>query len=231
MRALVIQQDHVSPPGPVRAQLERRLYDVVEHVVVPAERFHDPGVSTSFPPVTDFDLVVAMGAPWSVYDTELIDPWVTQEMELLREADDAGVPTLGICFGGQLLAAAHGGQVERSSRPELGWVDIETDVAELVPAGPWFQWHFDRWQLPPGAIEIARNAASSQAFTLRRNLAVQFHPELTPAMLHGWLDNGGRHQVEQLGIDVERLVEQTAREARAAEARTCALVDAFVDRW
>ncbi len=231
MRALVIQHDHVSPPGPVRDQLERRLFDVVEYCVVPEESFDRPGVTPSFPAVTDFDLVVVMGAPWSVYDAELIGSWVEPELELLREADQAAVPALGICFGGQLLAAAHGGRVEPSPHPELGWVQIATDRDELVPPGPWFQWHFDRWQLPAEATEIARNEAASQAFVLRRSLAVQFHPELTPAMLHGWLDNGGRRQVEALGIDVAGLVTATTREASAAEARTHALVDAFVDRF
>jgi GMP synthase-like glutamine amidotransferase len=230
MRALVIQHDHVSPPGPVRDQLERRLFDVVEHQVVPEESFDRPGVTTAFPAVTDFDLVVPMGAPWSVYDSDLIGSWVEPELQLLRDADAAGVPTLGICFGGQLLAAAHGGEVARSTHPELGWVSVESDHPDLVPTGPWFQWHLDRWRLPPGATEIARNPVASQAFVLRRNLAVQFHPELTPGMLHGWLDNGGHRQVEALGIEVAELVEATAREAPAAEARTHALVDAVVDQ-
>jgi GMP synthase-like glutamine amidotransferase len=231
MRALVIQHDHVSPPGPVRDQLERRLFDVVEHQVVPEADFGRPGVSAAFPTVTEFDLVVAMGAPWSVYDHDLIGSWVEPELQLLREADTAGVPTLGICFGGQLLAAAHGGVVERSPRHELGWVSVETDQPALVAPGPWFQWHLDRWQLPPEATEIARNPVASQAFVLRRNLAVQFHPELTPSMLQGWLHNGGRLQVEALGSVEKELVEATAREASAAEARTHALVDAVVDRF
>lgn len=231
MRALVIKHDHVSPPGPVADQLERRLFDVVEHQVVPQESFARPGVPAAFPEAAGFDLVVAMGAPWSVYDTDLIGSWVEPELQLLRDADAAGVPTLGICFGGQLLAAALGGGVEPSSRPELGWVRIETDHPDLVPSGPWFQWHFDRWRLPPGAREVARNDVASQAFVLRQNLAVQFHPELTPSMLQGWLDNGGQAQVEALGVDVAELVEQTEREAAAAEARTHALVDAVVDHF
>jgi GMP synthase-like glutamine amidotransferase len=231
MRALVIQHDHVSPPGPVRDQLERRLFDVVLHQVVPEESFDQPGVTPSFPPLVAFDLVVAMGAPWSVYDSDLVGTWVEPERELLREADRAGVPVLGICFGGQLLAAAHGGRVEPSPRPELGWVSVETDDPQLLQAGPWFQWHFDRWQLPPGAVEIARNPVASQAFRLRRNLAVQFHPELTPAMLQGWLGNGGLQALERAGVDVPQLVLATAREAAAAEARTGALVDGFVDRF
>jgi GMP synthase-like glutamine amidotransferase len=229
MRALVIQHDHVSPPGPVRDQLERRLFDVVLHQVVPAECFDRPKVTPSFPPPGDFDLLVVMGAPWSVYDVDLVGTWVEPELDLLREADKIGVPVLGICFGGQLLAAAHGGSVEPSPEPELGWLSVETDDPRLLSAGPWFQWHFDRWRLPPDAIEIARTPAASQAFRLRDNLAVQFHPELTPAMLQGWLGNGGLQALERAGVDVPALVAATTREAAAAEARTAALVDGFVD--
>ncbi len=229
MRALVIQHDHVSPPGPIAERLEERLVDVVCHQVVPEESFATPGIEPAFPDVAGFDLVVPMGAPWAAYDLERVGSWVTPEVELLRQADAAGIPVLGICFGGQLLALAHGGDVARSPMPEIGWVSIESDRPGLVPAGPWFQWHYDRWSLPSAATEIARNAAASQAFVLRRNLAVQFHPELTTAMLHGWLENGGAHDASAAGRDPEELLAQTRAEEPAARARAAALVDAFLD--
>ncbi len=230
MRALVIQQDHVSPPGPVADRLVDRLFDVTLHEVVPAERFETPNVTPDFPNVLDFDVVVPMGAPWAAYDLDHIGSWVRPEIELLQEADRAGIPVLGICFGGQLLAAAHGGGVAASPYPEIGWFEIDSDDHELVPVGPWFQWHSDRWTLPPGAHEVARNAAASQAFVLRRNLAVQFHPELTAAMLHGWLDNGGAEQAEAKGHDPAELMAETIAQEPAARARAEALVDAFLDR-
>jgi GMP synthase-like glutamine amidotransferase len=196
--------------------------------VVPADRFHAPGVASRFPDFTGFDAVVVMGAAWSTYDHELIGSWVVPEMEQLRRADTAAVPVFGICFGGQLLAAVHGGGVATSPAPEIGWTDVASDDAAVVPAGPWFQWHFDRWTLPPGAVEVARNAAASQAFLLRRNLAVQFHPEMTPGMLTGWLDNGGAAKAAQLGIDIDALTRSTRTEADAAARRARSLVDGFV---
>lgn len=229
MRALVIQHDHVSPPGPIAERLEDRLVEVVCHQVVPEESFDHPGVPPAFPDVTGFDLVIPMGAPWAAYDVERVGSWVGPEVELLRQADAAGIPVLGICFGGQLLALAHGGDVGRSPMPEIGWVAIESDRPALVPPGPWFQWHYDRWTLPPAANEIARNAAANQAFVLRRNLAVQFHPELTAAMLHGWLENGGAHDAAAAGRDPEELLARTRVEEPAARARAAALVDAFLD--
>ena len=230
MKALIIQQDHVSPPGPIADRLEEQMVDVVLHEVVPEERFATPGVEPRFPDVGGFDLVIPMGAPWAAYDDALIGSWVSAEVELLREADRQGIPVLGICFGGQLLAMAHGGSVAASPYPELGWNEIDTDDPLLVPRGPWLQWHTDRWTLPPGAREVARNHAASQAFVLRRNLAVQFHPEMTAGMMHGWLENGGHGDARALGVDPERLYDATVVEEPAARARAGALVDAFLEQ-
>ncbi|SHN38149.1 type 1 glutamine amidotransferase [Cryptosporangium aurantiacum] len=228
MKLLVIQHDHMSPLGPVAGRFGEHGYDIEYHLVVPADRFRAPRVSTRFPDFTAFDAVLAMGAPWSTYDHALIGGWVVPEIEQLRRADAAGVPVLGICFGGQLLAAAHGGSVAASPHPEIGWAEIHTDDAAVVPAGPWFQWHFDRWSLPPGAVELARNPAASQAFRLRRNLAVQFHPELTSTMLAGWLGNGGAAGARSHGVDIDALVARTRELSADATRRTRALVDGFL---
>jgi GMP synthase-like glutamine amidotransferase len=229
MRVLFIEHDHVSPPGSVGEAFQRRGYDVEELVVVPAERFTSPDVEFGFPAATDYDAIVPMGAAWSAYDTATVGTWVTPELELLRAADAADVPVLGICFGGQLLATAHGGSVARSPAPELGWYGVHSDHPDVLSSGPWFHWHFDRWTVPPGAVEIARNAAASQAFVRGRSLAVQFHPELDPPMLEGWLANGGTRTVEAAGLDVEALLAHTRAEEAAAAERARALVDALLD--
>jgi GMP synthase-like glutamine amidotransferase len=230
MRALVIQHDHVSPPGPVGRRLQQRGYALDLHLVVDEDNFHRPHLHNPFPRLDGVDLVVSMGAPWSAYDEASVGPWVEDELELLREADREGTPVLGICFGGQLLAAAHDGHVVRSDEAEIGWVVVDTDDPTLVPTGPWFQWHFDRWGLPPEATEVARNNVASQAFHLRRNLAVQFHPELTVSMLEGWLTNGGEANAGDLGIDVRDMRARTALEQSQSQDRAAALVDAFLDR-
>jgi GMP synthase-like glutamine amidotransferase len=230
MKALVIQHDHVSPPGPVGDRLVERGYDLDLHLVVERDNFHRPHLHNPFPGLEGVDLVVTMGAPWSAYDESTVGAWVARELEVLREADRQGVPVLGICFGGQLLAAAHGGTVLPSDQAELGWVRVSTDDASLVSTGPWFQWHFDRWHVPPGAREVARNDVASQAFVLRRNLAVQFHPELTVAMLEGWFANGGDVKAIEAGGDPGRLREQTVAEEPGARDRARRLVDAFLDQ-
>jgi GMP synthase-like glutamine amidotransferase len=230
VRALFLQHDHVSPPGPVAERFAHRGYAVVEQVVVAPENFHSPNQPFDFPDPREFDALVVMGAPWGAWDDETIGNWLLPEIEWLREADDLGVPVFGICFGGQLLARAHGGSVARAPRPEIGWTSIWTQEPELVGPGPWFEWHYDRWQVPPEARELARNSMASQAFVLRRNLGVQFHPELTAAGLQGWLENGGRAGVVADGQDPAILYQHTLAEGEDAARRAHDLVDAFLDR-
>lgn len=230
MRALFLQHDHVSPPGPVAERFAHRGYEVVESVVVAPENFHQPNQPFDFPDPREFDALIVMGAPWGAWDDETIGNWLLPELEWLREADDLGIPVFGICFGGQLLARVHGGSVARAPKPEIGWTSIWTQEPGLVGPGPWFQWHYDRWQVPPGAREIARNSVASQAFVLRRNLAVQFHPELTAGGLQGWLENGGRRLAEADGQDADILYQHTLAEGEDAARRAHDLVDAFLDQ-
>ena len=139
MRALLIQHDHICTPGFIGERLTDLGFDLVVHQVVAESRFLSPNVETEFPEPSDFELIIPMGAPWSVYDHELIGSWVASELAMLRTAHDHRVPVLGICFGGQLLAAAHGGSVSRSPAPEIGWVDIDSEdeslgrLRQLVP--------------------------------------------------------------------------------------------------
>ncbi len=228
MRALVIQQDHVSPTGPVGERLVERGYDIEEFLVVPADRFDSPDVDVDFPDPLAYDLVVPMGAVWSVYDAAAIG-WVHDELELLRRAHEAGVPVLGICFGGQALATALGGTVERAPETELGWVSVTTAEPSLLEPGPWFQWHDDRWTAPPGSRELARTAIAPQAFVSGRSMGVQFHPELVTSQLEGWLDNDGRRYLLERGLDPEVLLTRTRAEEPAAVPRTRRLVDRFLD--
>ncbi|MGH3153845.1 MAG: type 1 glutamine amidotransferase [Streptosporangiaceae bacterium] len=228
MRVLFVQQDHVSPTGPVGEAFADHGYEVAEFGVVPASRFHDPSVTVSFPDPLSYDAIVPMGAAWSVYDRDRIGTWIDDELAFLRRAHDAGVPVLGICFGGQALAAALGGQVIRAERPEVGWTLIETARPDLIEAGPWFQWHSDRWVLPDGIRALARTGAAEQAFTRGRSMGVQFHPELTSQMLDGWLSNGGRQQAAALGLDPDQLVAETAARSGEARIRAKRLVSAFL---
>ncbi len=230
MRVLFLQHDHVSPPGPVAERFAQRGYEVVESIIVPRDRFDSPNVSFNFPEVDEYDVVVPMGAPWSAWDDERIGTWLTPELDWLRNVQAGDVPILGICFGAQALARALGGTVAPGPRAEIGYTWITSDDESLVPGGPWFQWHYDRFTVPPGAVEIARNPRASQAYVIGRSLAVQFHPEVTTACLRGWLDEGGLEEAQEDGVDPVELLAGTVREEPMAIQRAHALVDAFLDR-
>ena len=230
MHALFLQHDHVSPPGPVAERFADRGYEIVERVVVAPENFREPNTPFAFPDPREFDVIVPMGAPWGAWEDDRIGAWLLPEIDWIRSADAFDVPVFGICFGGQLLARAHGGSVARAPAPEIGWTAVWTDEPALVGPGPWFEFHYDRWQLPAGAREVARTSRASQAFVLRRNLAVQFHPELTAATLHDWLELDGRELVEADGQDPEVLYRHTLAEDPTAGRRSAALVDAFLDQ-
>lgn len=228
MKALIVEHNHVSPAGPIAQAFETRGFEVEYVLVVPEERRDSPNVDFTFPDPREFDVLIPMGAPWGAWDDEKIGKWLQPELEWLREADRVGTPVFGICFGGQLLARAHGGSVEHAPESEIGWTFVETDAPELVSEGPWFQFHYDRWVLPPQAREVARTAKSSQAFVLRKNLALQFHPELNAAALDAWIaDDAGRLIIED-DQDPRVMVEQTRRESVQAALRADTLVGAFL---
>ena len=230
MKVLFIQHDHVSPTGPVGERFRERGFETSEVLVVSEANFGSPNVAFKFPDFNDYDVLVPLGAPWGAWDDACIGNWLTPEIEWIRSAIDAGKPVLGICFGGQLIARAMGGSVAPGPKGEIGWTSIWSDREDLVGNGPWFQFHYDRWQLPPGAIELARNPVASQAFIYGNSLAVQFHPELNAAGLKGWLDWGGDAKVLEDGQDHDIMLSQTVAEEAAARERTYKLVDVFIDK-
>jgi GMP synthase-like glutamine amidotransferase len=154
---------------------------------------------------------------------------VAHEATLLREASDAGVAVLGICFGSQLLARALGGQALPAKRAEIGWVQVRTDDPALVPRGPWFQWHHDTFTPPAGAVVLADSAVGPQAYTLGRSLGVQFHPEVTNEIVEEWVSLGG-DDLARHGVDPDRLLGETRELAGENRLRTWGLLDAFIDR-
>ncbi|MBA4246898.1 MAG: aminotransferase [Microbacterium sp.] len=228
MRVLFVQHDHVSPLGPVGERFAHHGFEIDTHLVVPESAFSAPNITSDFPDARNYDVLVPLGAPWGAWDDACIGNWLVPEIAWLRDAVERGMPVLGICFGGQLLARALGGTVAPAPRAEIGWTSVWSDRPTLVGEGPWFQFHYDRWTVPAGAVEIARTPAASQAFVVGRSLAVQFHPELDPAGLQGWMDWGGASKVEENGDDPAIMLEQTRAFEAAARERTFALVDAFL---
>jgi GMP synthase-like glutamine amidotransferase len=230
VRVLFVKQDHSSPDGLLGDAFVAAGYDVSEMVVVPKERYHSPDVTVTFPSAAEYDAVTFFGAIWSVHDTATI-PWVTDEIGYARSLIAQGVPALGICFGGQLLAAAVGGRVERAPIAEIGWLSVDSDTSAepgLIDAGPWLAWHYDRFTVPAGVPVVARTALANQAFVTGRTLGVQFHPEVTDAVLEAWLRSSDGEQLTEAGVDPQPMIEQSRTLADGAAARAHGLVRRFV---
>ena len=224
-RLLVIGHDYLVTAGSIEGRFAERGYEIDSLQVVPSDRFADPGVDVDFPDPRGFDAVLVLGARWSAY-SDAVASWVKPELELLRTADETGIPVFGICFGGQLLAQAHGGEVVASRVPEIG-----PHVVYGVPpvAGIWTQWHYDRFVPPVEATVVGANAMAPQAFVLRRNLAVQFHPEIDAGSLAGWLEEGGAENARALGLDPDVMLEHVRSLDADTRPRAAALVDYFLD--
>jgi GMP synthase-like glutamine amidotransferase len=230
VRVLFVMQDHASPGGLIGDAFEAAGCDVSEMVVVPKERYHSPDVTVTFPSPSEYDAVVFFGAVWSAYDTVTI-PWVSDEIEYARSLISLGVPALGICFGGQLLAAAVGGRVERAPIPEIGWLSVAADTSAepgLIDSGPWLSWHFDRFTVPAQVPVVARTALANQAFVSGRTLGLQFHPEVTDTVLEAWLGSEDAARLTESGVDPQALIEQSRTLADGAAARAHGLVRRFV---
>jgi GMP synthase-like glutamine amidotransferase len=219
VRALVIQHEDDAPGGHVSAWLaERGAEEHVYLITADGDRALDP---------REYDLVVSLGSERSAYDDT--NRWVPREAALLRDAFDADVPVLGICFGSQILARALGGEARRAERSEIGWVLLRTDEPALVAEGPWFQLHHDTFTPPPGASLLADSPAAPQAYTLGRCLGVQFHPEVTVPIVEEWVALGG-DQLVRHGIDADRLMAETREREAENRSRAWRLMDAFVSQ-
>jgi GMP synthase-like glutamine amidotransferase len=128
--------------------------------------------------------VVVLGSEQTAFDDAV--PWLAGELALVGQALTEGVPLLGICFGGQVLARALGARVYRLPEPEIGWVRLASQHPGLA-GGPWLEWHRDGFDLPPGARELATGGASVQAYAIGPHLGLQFHPEATEPITRAWL--------------------------------------------
>jgi GMP synthase-like glutamine amidotransferase len=214
VRALLLKPHAYSYSGLIGDAVSERGVELVEHVASEDERI---------PELDGFDLLVCMGAPWSVYGEE-VAPWIGTALERFRSAVQRDVPVLGICFGAQAFAQALGGEARRARASEVGWREIETDDGAVVPAGPWFMWHSATFTLPPGARELARTPVGPQAFALGPHLCVQFHPEITPGILGAWIEHDDE-DFRRNGVDPESVLEQTRAELGRARVRARELLN------
>lgn len=180
-------------------------------------RFRDPPATTD-----GYDLVIVMGGPMDAWD-DAAHPWLAAEARLLAESARAGRLTLGVCLGAQLLARGLGARVYRGTRgPELGLAPIALTAEgarDPLLAGfhgqPVLHWHFDTFDVPPGATLLASTENyPHQAFRAgARAWGVQFHVECGAEMRADWAERGA-DELRAHGVDPASLAGDAAIDVR-----------------
>src|SRR5262245_1596125 len=188
MRALALEHLHSNPVGVYGDVLLDRGIEV--HRV-------RLDLGEALPDWREYDLLVVMGGPMSVYEEDTY-PWLVAEKRAIREAVTAGCPYFGVCLGSQLLASALGSRVFRGPEPELGVNPIflceaarrDPVFRAFPPDVEVFEFHSDTFDLPEGAVRLARSSRyENQAFHVGRTAyAIQCHLEPSLDDARDWFD-------------------------------------------
>ncbi|OMH31297.1 type 1 glutamine amidotransferase [Tersicoccus sp. Bi-70] len=185
---LVLQHNAWEGPGLigdalVDAGLSLTFLNLVDH---PAD---------AVPVVADLAGVVLMGGPMRATD-HAAHPGLAREADLVRVAVATGLPVLGVCLGHQIIATALGADLHAGATHEVGLAPVRFTGADArpelgLPMGETrvLHWHGDNVDAPAGAVVLGASAGCPvQALAVGSALGLQFHPELTPAMLDRWLE-------------------------------------------
>jgi GMP synthase (glutamine-hydrolysing) len=225
---LVLQHIGCEPPGAYEDELLERGLSLRRVQLDAGEQLPD---------WREHSAIIAMGGPMGAYDDALL-PWLAGEKRLISEAVRAGKPYWGVCLGAQLLAASLGANVAPGPVPEVGVLPVQlTDAAAADPvfcAAPAsfdaLHWHGDTYELPPGARQLARSQLyPQQAFAVANAYALQFHLEVTAALVAEWgtvpAYADGLERVP--GVTLPALLEQV----NAVEDSAMALARELFARW
>ncbi len=179
-------------------------------------------------------------------NVDMVDeyPFLSTEVELLREALVKGMSVLGICLGAQLLAKALGGRVVPGRRREIGWFDVDLTPAgqhdpvlsSFSPVQRVFQWHEDCIELPDGCDHLARSAdCEVQAFRHGEHAyGFQFHLEVDQMLVDRWLTvpaNQAVLEAERDNVDPEQIRIQTHSQIAALEAQSDLTFSRWIERF
>jgi len=173
-------------------------------------------------PTEDWEAIKALvflGGPMGVHEEER-HPFLKWEKTIIRTAIKQGIPILGICLGARLIAAAAGAEVYRGNFKEIGWYPISVtpegqmdSLLGYLPEKPTvFQWHGDSFNLPPGAQRLASSIYyHNQAFRIGKKVyGLQFHLEVTPAMIERWMDQNWKELAQAPYISPDKIRADTA---------------------
>ncbi len=197
----------------------------------------DAGVDDIAAAIGSADLAVICGGPIGVYETDKY-PFLLDELAAIEARVEAGKPTLGLCLGAQLIAAALGAPVYPGRRKEIGWgrIQLSLEGRHSCLAGlaevPVLHWHGDTFDLPKGAILLASSDLyPHQAFSIGASvLGLQFHAEADPRRIEQWLI-GHAAELAASGIDVPSLRARSQALRGQVEMPAASLLDRWIDGW
>lgn len=190
--------------------------------------------SAALPAVQELDMVIALGGPMSVNEEEVL-PWLRAEKKFIREAIDNGKVVLGICLGSQLIANALGARVRANPYKEIGWFPVATvqhskDTFQLPASVNVFHWHGETFEIPQGAVHLARSAAcENQGFQWgRRVIGLQFHLETTAESARAFVEEDDGVELKDSLELADGLYIQTAQQILDAPTSAYAGINALM---
>jgi GMP synthase-like glutamine amidotransferase len=163
--------------------------------------------------------LVFMGGPMSVND-EREYTYLKQEKELIRKSAKNRLKVLGICLGAQLIASAFGAPVYRYIT-ETGWHELATvpqntgAFAGFPEKFHVFQLHGDTFAIPYSAkLLCIGDQVRNQGFSIHNCLGLQFHLEMTGAIVRQWSGTLKKYDRERIARDTPRYLDESNRLCR-----------------
>jgi len=181
------------------------------------------------------DILVVLGGPIGAYEQGNY-PFLMLEQEIIKHRIAADLPTVGLCLGAQIIAAAAGAQVFPGSQKEIGWGPLsltglgEASCLAPIEGVPVLHWHGDTFNLPDGAELLASTKiCRNQAFQMGPCLGLQFHPEVTARGLEAWFVGHAAEINATEGVSVENLRADTERYAPELEEVGPKVLESWLD--
>ncbi len=220
---LIVLHAENSTPG----RVGNALRDLGYQLDVRRPRFGDPLPET----MSEHSAGIIFGGPMSANDQ---DDFIRREIEWIGVPLKEHKPFLGICLGAQMCARYLGGRVFRhpEGRAEIGYYPIRPTEAGLAVVNVWpecvYQWHREGFDLPAGTELLAEgDTFEVQAFRCDRAFALQFHPDVTHAMMHRWTTRGH----ERMALPGAKPREAHFADRAVYDFSARAWLTVFLERW
>jgi GMP synthase-like glutamine amidotransferase len=163
----------------------------------------------TLPKPDSFDLLIILGGPMSVNDTEN-HKWLTKEIEFIQTCIQKKKKIIGICLGSQLLAKSLGAAIHKNNLKEIGFFPLtktfsgsKNKLAQTLPdTWPMYHWHGETFDIPEHCQNLYSSKACKHQMFMHGDhcIGMQFHPEVNHELLKAMLENGEKELNERLYV-------------------------------